>query len=213
MKQWQPESWLEISTLEKYFGKMQLLEELVQYSQLLQCEGYKFIFEEARRQKPFCAMALNWCYQEPWPSAANNSLLNWPNVIKPAYYHVANACRPTLASIRIPKFEWKEGDDFVGELFLLNDAYESIAKAAVTVTLCYDGKEETMIRWDFPGTEDFKNVQGPTTHFRIPRMTSNLFTVKVTVEGKSEYNSVYTLVYSGKDVKKVVPVLYPDNIK
>jgi hypothetical protein len=88
---------------------------------------------------------------------------------------------------------------------LLNDAYESVAKAAITVTLCYDGKEESLIRWDCPGTDAFNNVQGPTVHFRIPQMKSNLFTVKVTVEGKSEYNSSYTLVYSGKDVKKVFP--------
>ncbi|MDR2847611.1 MAG: hypothetical protein LBV39_00750 [Bacteroidales bacterium] len=205
MKQWQPESWLEISTLEKYFGKIQSLEELVQYSQLLQCEGLKFIFEEARRQKPFCAMALNWCYQEPWPSAANNSLLNWPNVIKPAYYHVANACRPALASIRVPKIQWKEGENFTCDLFILNDSFEALPTAAVSVILQYDGKEETLLKWDFPGTKASENAQGPTVHFRIPRMKSNLFTVKVTVEGRSDYNSSYMLLYSGENVQKTVP--------
>jgi beta-mannosidase len=202
---WRNSSWLELETFQKYFGEPQSLEQLVDYSQLLQCEGLKFIYEEARRQKPYCCMALNWCFQEPWPSAANNSLINWPNEIKPAYYHVANALRPVLASVRIPKFEWQEGDDFACDLFLLNDTYESIAKAVITVTLCYDGKEESMMRWDCPGTDVFKNVQGPAVHFRIPRMMSNLFTVKVTVEGKSEYNSSYTLLYSDKDIKKVFP--------
>jgi beta-mannosidase len=202
---WQKTSWLELGTLKKYFGEITSLEEMVQYSQLLQCEGLKCIYEEARRQKPVCAMALNWCFQEPWPTVANNSLISWPNVIKPAYYHVANSCRPVLASIRIPKFEWKEGDDFACELFLLNDAYKPVGKSAVTVTICYDGKEESVMRWDCPGTEAFENVQGPTVHFRIPRMMSNLFTVKLAVEGKNEYNSSYTLLYSGKDVKKVFP--------
>ena len=61
---------------------------LVANGQLLQCEGYKAIYEEARRQKPYCSMALNWCFNEPWPTAANNSIINWPNIPKPAFYAV-----------------------------------------------------------------------------------------------------------------------------
>jgi beta-mannosidase len=202
---WGKEGWLNFSTLNKYFGEITSLEEMVQYSQFLQCEGLKFIYEEARRQKPFCSMALNWCYNEPWPTAANNSIISYPTVIKPAYYHVANACRPVLASIRAPKFQWKEGDDFACELFLLNDTYDKIEKAVVTVSLQYDGKEETLERWDFDGTDAFKNKQGPTTHFRIPQMKTNLFSVLVRVEGKSEYNSVYNFVYEGNDVQKIFP--------
>jgi beta-mannosidase len=205
LQAWQKDSWLETDALKKYFGEIASLEEMVQYSQLLQCEGLKFIFEESRRKKPFCAMALNWCYQEPWPSVANNSLISYPNVIKPAYYHVANACRPVLVSVRVPKFEWKEDDDFSCDLFLLNDSYEPSTQASITVTLQYDGKEEILIQWDCTGVGAFKNAQGPTIHFRIPRMKSNLFTIKATVEGKSEYNSSYTLLYSGANIKKVFP--------
>jgi beta-mannosidase len=202
---WHEESWLELSCLEKYFGKLHSLEALVKCSQLLQCEGLKFIYEEARRQKPYCSMALNWCYQEPWPSAANNSLINWPNEIKPAYYHVANACRPVLASVRVPKFEWREGEDFHCDLFLLNDTYDKTGKCKVRVSLQYDGKEIILLNWDCSGAGEFENVQGPTTHVRIPQMKSNLFSIRVQVDGKPEYNSLYMLLYSGKDVRKQVP--------
>jgi beta-mannosidase len=150
-------------------------------------------------------MALNWCYQDPWPAAGNNSIIAYPNVVKPAYYHVANACRPVLASIRVPKFQWREGDEFACDLFLLNDLYDAIEKAVISVVLQYDGKEETLVRWDFDGTEAFKNKQVPTTYFRIPPMKTNLFTVSVRVEGKSEYNSVYVLPYAGVDVQRIVP--------
>jgi len=40
------------------------------------------------RQKPGCAMALNWCFNEPWPSAAGPCLVNWPSQPKPAYHAV-----------------------------------------------------------------------------------------------------------------------------
>jgi beta-mannosidase len=202
---WREESWLELSTLEKYFGKLQSLEELVQYSQLLQCEGLKFIYEEARRQKPFCSMALNWCYQEPWPSAANNNLINWPNEIKPAYYHVTAACRPVLASIRAQKFEWREGEDFACDLYLLNDSYDMTGKNRITVTLQYDGTEKELMAWECPGAEPFTNIQGPTAHIRIPSMKSNLFTISVKVDGQSEYNSTYVFLFSGENIQKCFP--------
>jgi beta-mannosidase len=178
---------------------------LVKYSQLLQCEGLKFIYEEARRQKPFCSMALNWCYQEPWPSAANNNLLNWPNIIKPAYYHVVNACRPVLASIRFPKIEWKEGEDFSCDLFMLNDSYDKMTNEKIKVVIKYDGTEKELISWDCPGADGFMNIQGPSVKTKIPQMKTNLFSIQVHVEGKPQYNSEYILIFSGKNVQKQYP--------
>ena len=195
---WGAERWLEMPTLQKYFGEIQSLEELIKYSQLMQGEGLKFIYEEARRQKPFCSMALNWCYQEPWPSAANNSLINWPNEIKPAYYQVANACRPVLASVRIPKFDWKEGEDFSCDLFLLNDTYDKVAAEKITVVIQYDATEKELTSWDCPGADGFKNCKGPTVQTKIPQMKSNLFSIQVRVAGKPQYDSTYTLQYSAK---------------
>ena len=191
---WGSERWLELPVLEKYFGKMESLEEMVKYSQLLQGEGLKFIYEEARRQKPFCSMALNWCYQEPWPAAANNSLISWPNEIKPAYYHVANACRPVMASIRIPKFDWKTGEDFSCELFMLNDTYNRLQDETVKVFIKYDNTEKEMISWNFPGGEGFRNIQGPKVETKIPIMRTNLFSVQIRVEGKPQYDSSYILL-------------------
>jgi len=202
---WGDDRWLEMPVLEKYFGKIESLEELVKYSQLLQCEGYKFIYEESRRQKPFCSMALNWCYQEPWPSAANNSIINWPNEIKPAYHHVANACRPVSASIRIPKFDWKEGENFTCDLFMLNDTYDRLSAERVKVFIQYDGIEKELISWNCPGAEGFMNVQGPTVKTKIPKMKTNLFSIQVRVEGKPQYNTTYMLLFTGKNVKKIFP--------
>ena len=202
---WRAESWLELPTLKKYFGEIQSLEALVNYSQLLQCEGLKFIYEEARRQKPYCSMALNWCYQEPWPSVANNNLINWPNEIKPAYYHVANACRPVLASVRIPKFEWREGEDFSCELFMLNDTYNVLPAANVKVFIEYDGQEKELLSWDCPGADGFKNAKGPVASIKIPQMKTNIFSIRIRVDGKPEYNSSYMLLFAGDNIQKAFP--------
>ena len=202
---WGAEAHLHVPVFEKYFGKMQSIEELVKYNQMLQCEGEKFIFEEARRQKPFCGMALNWCFQEPWPSSANLSLINYPNELKPAYYHVANACRPVLASVRIPKFVWKEGEEFSCDLFMLNDTYNNLTAEKVQVVMQYDGIEKELATWNSSGAEGFKNVQGPTVKTTIPRMKTNLFSIQVRVDGKPQYNSTYLLLFSGDNVQQIFP--------
>src|SRR5690606_1206949 len=116
-----PDYWINLSAIEHYFGGSDSLEQLVERGEWLQCEGYKSVFEEARRQAPRCAMALNWCYNEAWPVAANNSLVNFPAIPKPAYYSAQAACRPVLASARIPKFQWTAGEIFSAGLWLLSD--------------------------------------------------------------------------------------------
>ncbi|MFT2008299.1 glycoside hydrolase family 2 protein [Pontibacter sp. 13R65] len=203
---WRKDSWLELPFLEEYFGEITSLEDLVRFSQLTQSEGLKFIYEEARRQKPYCSMALNWCFQEPWPVAANNSLVNWPNILKPAYYEVAAACRPVLASLRVPKFLWHEGEDFICEPFLLNDTYDPIAPAQITVTLLYDGgKSLKVTTWTCPGAPEFQNSQGSKAQLPLPDMHGSFFTVSVEVESNPAYNSRYTFMYRGKNETGVKP--------
>lgn len=203
---WGQHRWLELPFLTEYFGEIKSLEDLVAYSQLTQCEGYKCVFEEARRQKPYCGMAINWCYQEPWPCAANNSLINYPSKPKPAFYHVAKSLRPVLASARIPKFRFDEGEIFSCDLFMLNDTHEKLANAQVTAKLVYDDvKEVTILKWDFPGSDENKNYAGPTARIPLPKMKNNLFKLVIEVAGKPEFKSEYTLIYRGNDVKNAKP--------
>ncbi len=203
---WGKDSWLQLPFLEKYFGKIESIEELVYYSQLSQSEGLKFIYEEARRQKPYCSMALNWCFQEPWPTAANNSLINWPNEIKPAYYEVANACRPVLSSLKVSKFLWSEGDEFSGELFILNDTYNSIPAGKLKVTMIYDGgKKISIAEWDYGKCKPFENQRGPIVSVKLPALKKGLFKIEIDVIGNSNLNSTYTFLCQGENVKEIIP--------
>jgi beta-mannosidase len=163
---------------------------------MTQCEGYKCIFEEARRQKPYCGMAVNWDFQEPWPCAANNSLINYPSSPKPSLYAVGKSLRPVLASARIPKFRWDDGEMFSCELFLLNDTYDQIPTGKMTAKLVFDdGKELPFLNWEYPATSESKNIVGPTARVILPKIKSNLFKLVLEVEGKPEYKSEYTFVF------------------
>lgn len=195
---WEGDTWLMKDLLYEYFGEQKNLESLVAVGQWLQSEGYKCIFEEARRQKPYCSMALNWCYNEPWPTAANNSLINYPCKPKPAYEAVKASCRPVLASARIPKFRWKEGEEFTCDLFLLNDLYKEFPNGKITVALSSGNQKVEILKWEYPTVEQNKNVNGPTARYRLPHFNSDRITLSLAVDGHPEWNSHYTLIYHPK---------------
>jgi beta-mannosidase len=193
---WVGDTWLMKDMIEGYFGRAASLEELVEMGQLLQSEGYKAIYEEARRQKPYCSMALNWCYNEPWPTAANNSIINWPNWPKPAFYAVRDACRPVLASARNYKFSWKRQEQFITQLWILNDRYGTLESGVVKATLLAGKKALDLGSWEFGTAEANTNLEGPVLKTILPYWKSDGFILHVEVVGHPEYSSEYTFIFS-----------------
>lgn len=189
-----PGTWLCQSTIEHYFGQMHSLETLVERGQLLQSAGYQFVFEEARRQKPRCAMALNWCFNEPWPSAANNNLISWPHQPKPAYYAVQAACRPALCSARAPKFSWQPGESFEAEIWLLNDAPRPLEAGQVRAQLLIDGQTLALGTFDFATLAESRNWRGPTVRCALPAGKAQTFDLALSVVERPELDSRYTFV-------------------
>ena len=186
--------WLELPTITKYFGEMTSLTTLVESGQLLQAEGLKCIYEEARRQKPVCAMALTWCFNEPWPTAANNSLLSWPSHQKPSYSAVRQACRPTLASARIPKFSWRAGEWFTPELWLLHDGATALAGGSISAVLECGAQRWPLLTWDYAGTAANTNLPGPSIRFLLPDLPFGRMRLLISAIGHSDWNSAYTLL-------------------
>lgn len=191
---WVGDTWLMNDMIEDYFGKAASLEELVERGQLLQCEGYKAIYEEARRQKPYCSMALNWCFNEPWPTAANNSIINWPNWPKPAFYAVKEACRPVLASGRNLKFTWDPDEQFSTQLWMLNDKHQTVERGVIRASLVAGKKRMEIGAWTFDTMEPNSNMEGPVIKAQLPRWKADRFTLLLEVEGHPEYNSSYTFL-------------------
>ncbi len=193
---WVGDTWLMMDMLEGYFGRAANLQELVEMGQLLQCEGYKAIYEEARRQKPYCSMALNWCYNEPWPTAANNSIINWPNWPKPAFYAVRDACRPVMASARNYKLTWSRGEQFSTQLWMLNDQYQRVEPGVLKATLMAGKKIMDLGSWEFGTIESNTNLEGPVLKAVLPRWASDGFILHLEVQGHPEYTSDYTFLLS-----------------
>lgn len=192
-KAWFPETWVRKAEANYYFGGFDGMEDLCGKTRFIQAMGYRSLFEEMRKQWPHCSMALNWCFNEPWPTVANNSLLSWPDVPKPAYYAVQKALRPQIASLRVEKHLWWDGETFRAEVWMLNDAVEALPAGRVTVSCALGDGEYT--RW---GTLDFSTLSAQTNRccgeliLPLPVGFAGKIRVRLAVEGHGEMDSEYT---------------------
>lgn len=190
-KAWIKDTWLCSEVIQRYFGEITDLESLYYNTNWMQCEGYKAIFEEARRQWPKCSMAINWCYNEPWKVAAGNSLINYPANPKPCYEAVKSSLRNTMASARIPKFDWKEGELFSAELWLLNDEPKAVV-SDITAYLMIGDEKIKLIKWENVSAEPNLNKQGHTVQYILPPCDENFFVLRLESDfGISEYKLKY----------------------
>jgi len=189
---WGAQRWLCMDVLEMYAQEpLDSLEKVIDMSVWLQTEGYKAVFEEARRQAPYCSMAINWCYCEPWITAAGNSLITYPVKPKPAYDAVKAALRPVMMSARIPKFDWRAGERFSAEIWLLNDS-PCAAREKVRATLLLGGKEYPLIEWDSGDVAENQNRIGPTVNFILPDVDATEMTLRLDAgDASSEYRLCY----------------------
>ena len=188
-----PASWLLPATQEHYFGPARNLEEFVERGDWLQCAGYQSIFEEARRQKPRCSMALNWCFNEPWPTAAGNSIINWPARPRPAYRAVQAACRPVLASARFARFQWTAGEEFSAEIWMLNDGPADVPAGQVEVALSSGGSSVRLLLWPHPAIRAGRNLAGPRVAAVLPSSGAREFVLALTAGPSNSWGSTYRL--------------------
>jgi len=186
--------WLCLDQIEYYFGRPENLEELVEKGTWLQCEGLKAAFEEYRRQKPRSAIALNWDFNEPWPSAAGNNLVNWPCRPKPCFEDVKNACRPQMLSIRIPRFDWNKNDSLSLEVWMLNDLYEEIPSKEAIIKVDDSVKNILTCKVIIPSVPLNKHVCAGKIQVDLIQAQSGPLFIKAEIPQEPQFNSVYKIL-------------------
>ncbi len=195
---WVGDSHLYISIIEHYFGKQTEIADVVNYSQLLQSIAYKYAYEEARRQSPRCSVIMNWCLNEPWPSVANNNVIDYKGRAKPAYYAICEALRPFMPSIRYERFDYRKGDTLKLQVWLLSQLPHE-AEGRIKVAVEIDGK--SVILCDAEVNEGLleRNKQLFDTEYVIDCEKQGLFTVSVAFTDKNgeTLKSEYTMLCRG----------------
>ena len=183
------------------FPECETLEELLEYSELMQVMSYKNAFEEARRQWPQCAMAVNWYYNEPWYSVVNRHIITYDSKPLKSYYAIKDSLRQVLATAGIPKFIWKAGEIFSADIVLHNDTLDAV-KHTVTVSLTINGETFNLLNWT-GNANPMSNTLAPTVRFKLPDIKDiRVFNMCVSLDDGTK--NEYTLRYVPNGIRPVV---------
>ena len=194
-KAWNESCWLGIPEIHHFFGGYENVDDLIEKSIYLQDLCYQSMFEEMRRQAPLCAMAINWDFNEPWPCAAGNSLINWPAKPKSCLQNVKAALRPTLLSLNIPRNRWISGEVMEGEIWVLNDSDTPAEPMEAEVTLVCGEARYPVATLTTETVEARKNGRFGTFSLPITAQIPERFSIELTCAAHPEANSRYALVH------------------
>jgi len=189
---WDSDSWLYISSIREHFPDATSPEQIIKVSRELQSVGLQYFFEEAQRQWPRCSMALNWCFNEPYPCAANNSIIGYNLEIKPAYKAICKALRQTFLSARIPRFEHPAGGTIEIELWLITEKTVKVTGATVDVAIIC-GNAVSKERYVFENEEEKANRLLKIMKLQLPQRTG-WFDLRLDCQLHPEWASDYRLV-------------------
>ena len=186
------ETWFRPKEIETFYGKQNSLEELINCGLELQGQSYKGMFEESRRKWPHTSMAANWCFNEPWPCFANNSLVMYPDVKRPAYYAVQSSLRDRMISVRAYKLRFAKEEETKFELYALNDLPDSMAGGKVRLYIISGDKKINLGTFDRPEIGGTSSVKFGEAAFTIPADIAPTFTLHAECDN-GELDSTYIL--------------------
>lgn len=183
------ESWSNETQIESFLGKIKDLDDLIFKSQLLQGIIYKQIFEEVRWQKETASMAINWNFNDSYPTYANNSLVEYGGKPKPALKEIGNSLKPTVLSLITDSV--KVNDIFTAKLGILNDAKET---SDVNVEIVFIQGEKKIIKHaKLDKCNPYKNSETIDLVIDLYAFNKGLF--KVILRG-NDYDNEYNFIKS-----------------
>lgn len=204
---WRETSWGREDEVNYFLGGYEDVDDLCEKSQFVQSMCLRSDFEEMRRQWPECSFAMNWCFNEPWPAAANNSVVAWPAVTKPAYFAMQTALRPRMASLALDRQLWRGGETFRGEIWMHNDTIEEMPAGEIRVYYTLDGEEIYWGSLRYAALPEQTNSVSGSLMFPLPEDFDGLFTIRLEVADHPEWSAEYRYPCRAKVQKSKKKVL------
>lgn len=185
--------WFHPESIRKLTGCADDLRSLTVAGNEAQCAMYAAMFEEVRRQWPHASMAINWCFNEPWPTAAGNGLVNYPALPRPSYWAVKDALRPRKLSLRFRRIAWRPGEEMELTCFLLNGSSEAIPGGEAEIKLAANGMEAVLGRWAYDELAPRTNEKGIVIRFTVPSASDGRLSLLIRSQNDPALNAEYRL--------------------
>lgn len=109
--------WVNEPLVQKAFGGVDRVDDLVKASQFLQLEGLRYAVEANRRRKYQNSGALPWQFNEPYPNAFCTCAIDYYARPKAVYYGIKKAYRPLHVSARFDRQVWGDLKKFTASIY------------------------------------------------------------------------------------------------
>jgi beta-mannosidase len=127
IKAWHEQEWLCEPLFRDVFGELPDLATTVRCSQFWQAEGLRYANQSMRRYRWHRSACASWTYNEPWPNAAQNCVVEYLGRPKMAYYYTKRAFAPLDVMAVYSSLEAPVGRPMSVELWGVNDRLEPLA--------------------------------------------------------------------------------------
>lgn len=189
----QVRGWFDCKSIKKLSGCRDDLREIITAGNEIQTIMYSNMFEEVRRKWPKTSMVMNWCFNEPWPTAAGNALLNYPALPRPSYYGVKAALKACKLSIAFDKISWRSGEVMQCELWVLNDSFDEIPSGKAMVYAEYDEEKVFLGSFEYPSVGEHTNTKINVFQVTPIKTKTGRFVLSVVDSNNQKLNSEYQL--------------------
>lgn len=189
------DTWFRVNEIYRYFGKTDSLEECCELGQIIQGACYKVMFEQARIKWDRTSMAINWDFNEPWPCFAGNSLIAYPDIVKPAYFDVKDALRDQKMALALDHLRFRPGEEAKIDIYVLNDLPSELNGAEYEITLDFDDDDETCVEimsGSFQKVAQTSSTKVGVLSLKIPENISKTFRLTINCKD-ADLSESYTL--------------------
>ncbi len=114
--------WNNEELLQKWFGGLESVSDLLVASQLLQATGLRCAVEAGRRRWPQQSGTLPWQFNEPYPNAFCTSAVDYFGRPKAAYYAVREAYAQRVITAQLESMVWEPGTQFRARCYVQSAA-------------------------------------------------------------------------------------------
>jgi len=111
----------------KLFGQSPDLPTLVRRSQFAQAEGLRYACQSMRRFRWHRSACATWVYNEPWPNAAHDAIVEYYGRKPMAYYYVKQAYAAVDVLAVYANLEATVGNPLAVQLWATNDHLQPLA--------------------------------------------------------------------------------------
>lgn len=114
--------WLAKQEVDRLFGPLENLEQLVRAGQLLGAEGIRYAADSHRQRGRRIGGFTTWDYNEPWPNGAGTYLIDHDGRPTMEYHFYKRAIAPVALSLKHDTVRYDPAGRINTELWLVNDS-------------------------------------------------------------------------------------------